>query len=97
MSGADVLTFASGIIMCVIGVCTFVTGMTGRAKGLGILSQKVDEALRGIEEIKQTLTEQRTWREGVVEELSEHREQLHTLFNRVNALEAWKENITNEH
>ena len=59
LTPAETITFVIGVIMCVLGVCSFVIGMTGRAKSDGVLSNKVDSALQGIEEIKQTLAEQR--------------------------------------
>jgi len=65
MTPFEVLTFASGIIMCVLGVCTFVVGLTTRAKSDGILTNKVDTALKGIAEIQETLKEQRDWREDI--------------------------------
>lgn len=65
MTPFETLTFAAGIIMCVLGVCTFVVGLTSRAKSEGILTNKVDTALKGIAEIQETLKEQREWREDI--------------------------------
>lgn len=87
MSPTETLTWACGILMCIIGVCTFVSGMVNRAKGDGILSNKVDNALKGIEDIKTTLLEQRTWRDSINKALTEHSEKIKTLFNRINSLE----------
>lgn len=87
MSPTETLTWACGVIMCVIGICTFVSGIISRAKGEGVLSNKVDTALKGIEDIKTTLSEQRTWREATNKALTEHSEKIKTLFNKVNSLE----------
>lgn len=84
---ADTITFLCGIIMCIVGISTFVTGMITRAKGDGILSNKVDNALKGIDEIKRTLSEQRDWREEMSVATERQQQQIDTLFRRVSALE----------
>lgn len=45
------------IIVCLIGVFTFIVGIASRAKGDGAVVQKVDQALVGISELKQDLRE----------------------------------------
>ena len=45
------------IIVCIIGILTFITGISSRAKGDGAVVQKVDQALVGISELKQELRE----------------------------------------
>jgi peptidoglycan hydrolase CwlO-like protein len=87
MSPTETMTWACGILMCIIGICTFVSGIVNRAKGDGVLSNKVDNALKGIEDIKTSLSEQRTWRDATNKALTEHSEQIKTLFNKVNSLE----------
>lgn len=95
MTPADTITFSIGIIMCVIGVASFVVGITQRAKSDGVLSNKVDSAVKGIEEIKTTLSEQRDWREDIGITVERHNQQLNTLFRRVDALE--KEQTFQQH
>lgn len=95
MSPTETITFTIGIIMCVIGVASFVVGITQRAKSDGVLSNKVDSAVKGIEEIKKTLSEQRDWREDIGITVAEHSQQLNTLFRRVEALE--KEQTFQQH
>lgn len=87
MSSAQTVTFICGIIMCLIGVSTFVSSMISRAKGDGILSNKVDTALKGIDEIKSSLNDQRRWREEIAVLTAKQDEQIETLLKRVNALE----------
>ena len=87
LTPAETITFVIGDIMCVLGVCSFVIGMTGRAKSDGVLSNKVDSALQGIEEIKQTLAEQRNWREDIGILVEGHSQKIETLFKRVSTLE----------
>lgn len=95
LSPTETITFTIGIIMCVIGVASFVVGITQRAKSDGVLSNKVDSAVKGIEEIKTTLSEQRNWREDIGITVAEHSQQLNTLFRRVEALE--KEQTFQQH
>ena len=87
MTPSQTITFICGIILCVIGVATFVTGLVSRAKEDGALSNKVDTALKGIDEIKQTLSEQRNWRETIGIELENHEQKIDTLFNKVESIE----------
>lgn len=87
MTPTDTITFSIGIIMCVIGVASFVVGITQRAKSDGVLSNKVDSAVKGIEEIKAALSEQRDWREDTGITVERHTQQINTLFRRVDALE----------
>ena len=49
------ITFVCGIIMCVIGVASFVTSMVNKARQEGVLISKVDTALSGIESIKEDI------------------------------------------
>lgn len=87
MTPSQTITFICGVILCVIGVATFVTGLVSRAKEDGALSNKVDTALKGIDEIKQTLSEQRDWRETIGIELENHEQKIDTLFNKVESIE----------
>lgn len=87
MTPSQTITFICGVILCVIGVATFVTGLVSRAKEDGALSNKVDTALKGIDEIKQTLSEQRNWRETIGIELENHEQKIDTLFNKVESIE----------
>lgn len=87
MTPSQTITFICGVILCVIGVATFVTGLVSRAKEDGALSNKVDTALKGIDEIKQTLSEQRDWRETIGIELENHEQKIDTLFKKVESIE----------
>lgn len=87
MTSSQTITFICGVILCVIGVATFVTGLVSRAKEDGALSNKVDTALKGIDEIKQTLSEQRNWRETIGIELENHEQKIDTLFKKVESIE----------
>lgn len=72
------------IIACMIGVLTFVVGMNSRSKEDGILLQKIDQALDGIEDLKKDLKEV-SQNEHTLELLvRSHDEQIKTLFNTMN-------------
>lgn len=87
MSSAQTVTLICGIVMCFIGVLTFIASMVSKAKGDGILSNKVDTALKGIDEIKSSLNDQRRWREEIAVITARQDEQIDTLFKKVKALE----------
>ena len=87
LTPTETITFTTGLILCAVGVATFIVNMLTRAKNDGILANKVDTALKGIEEIKQTISEQRSWRELISKEISAHDEQIKTLFNKIEEIE----------
>lgn len=51
------LTLAIGIVSCVIGVSTFVSGMIARSKNEGQTFEKINQCIKGIDEIKKDLKE----------------------------------------
>ncbi len=87
MTATETVTFVIGIVMCIVGVLTFIGSLVKGARNDGILANKVDTALAGIEEIKKTLSEQRTWRETMGQKVEAHEQQIKTLFRRVETLE----------
>ena len=87
MTPTQAITFFCGVIMCVIGIATFVSAMLTRARKDGQLEYKVDSALKGIEEIKESLNKTQVWKENIALKLQSHEEQIITLFNNYSALE----------
>ena len=87
MTPTQAITFVCGIIMCVIGIATVISAMLTRARKDGQLEYKVDSALKGIEEIKETLNKTQTWKESIALKLQSHEEQIITLFNNYSVLE----------
>lgn len=81
MTPAQTVTFVSGIIMCVIGVATFISALISRARKDGQLEYKVDAALKGIDEIKTTLNSTHLWQEDIALKVQSHEEKIRTLFN----------------
>lgn len=83
----DSITFMIGIITCLVGVFTFISGMMQRSKNDGALENKVDNALKGIDEIKATLNEQQDISGEMRVVAAEQQQQINTLFRRVEVLE----------
>ena len=87
MTPTQAITFVCGVIMCIIGVATFVSALLTRARKDGQLEYKVDAALKGIDEIKATLSHTQSWQENIGLKVQSHEEQIITLFNNQTALE----------
>lgn len=81
MTPSQTVTFVSGIILCVIGVATFISALITRARKDGQLEYKVDAALKGIDEIKTTLNTTHIWQEDIALKVQSHEEKIVTLFN----------------
>lgn len=50
------IVFVCGVISCILGIATFVTGMVTRARNDGKLEAKLGFCLQGIEEIKTSIS-----------------------------------------
>lgn len=87
MTPAQTVTFLCGVVMCIIGVATFLSALLTRARKDGQLEYKVDAALKGIDEIKATLNYTHSWQENIGLKVQSHEEQIVTLFNNNAALE----------
>ena len=55
--------------------------MTARAKNDGILVQKINQAIEGIEELKSDVKSISTSQQDLALAVNSHEEQIHTLFN----------------
>lgn len=84
---ASTITLLAGIISCLIGICTFVVGMNSRAQKTGILEQKVDQAVSGIEEIKSELKSTSKAHNALALQTTSQEERITTLFTRLDNLE----------
>ncbi len=87
MTPTQTVTFVCGVIMCAIGIATFISALLTRARKDGELEYKVDAALKGIDEIKSTLSHTQSWQESIGLKVQSHEEQIITLFNNQSALE----------
>ena len=83
----DYILFACSIVACIVGVLTFIAGMVGRAKNDGILVQKINQAIEGIEELKADLKTVTTTEQSLALMVQSHEEQIKTLFKTVNSSE----------
>lgn len=81
------ILWACSIIACVIGVATFVVGMKQRSTSDGVLLQKVNQALEGIEELKTDSKANMRTQHAIELKLSTHEEQIHTLFNQLQSVD----------
>lgn len=80
----DTVLFVCSIIACVIGVLTFVVGMNTRAKNDGILVQKINQAIEGIEELKTDVKSVSNNQQSLALMVRSHEEQIKTLFRMAN-------------
>lgn len=74
------ITFVCGVIMCIIGVATFISAMMQRARKDGQLEYKVDQILKEIDEMKRSQELRGDRLEKVENTISTHTEQIKTLF-----------------
>lgn len=57
MNTISIITCIVGIIGCVIGVATFISAQITKAKQDGMLIAKIDQCVKGIEDIKSDIKE----------------------------------------
>lgn len=80
----DYILFVCSIVACVIGILTFVVGMNGRSKEDGILVQKINQAIEGIEELKVEVKNVASNEQSLALLVTSHEEQIKTLFRLCN-------------
>ena len=76
----DYILFACSVVACIIGVFTFVVGMNGRAKNDGVVVQKINQAIEGIEELKSDVKGLSSSQQSLALLVNSHEEQIKTLF-----------------
>lgn len=81
------IIFVCGIISCVIGVASFVTGMVSRARNDGKLEAKLGFCLQGIEEIKQSIQTISTKQSMHNTNITECKQDIKRVDEKVNRLE----------
>ena len=84
----DYILFVCSIVACLIGILTFVVGMNGRAKNDGIVVQKINQAIEGIEELKSDVKGLTTNQQSLALLVNSHEEQIKTLFNMMHSSDA---------
>lgn len=77
-----------GIIGCVIGVATFTSAQITKAKQDGMLIAKIDQCVKGIEDIKSDMKEKNKEFDSVIDEhtreIVELQTQMKTVFKQLN-------------
>lgn len=83
----EYISFVCSVILCVIGVATFVVGMNTRSKNDGAMMQKLDQAIDGIEELKTDMKEVKDNQHKSDLKIQSHEDQIKTLFKMANNAE----------
>lgn len=83
----DTIALICSIVLCVIGVATFVSSMINKARQDGQIITKLDFCLQALDEVKKDFSSHREISEQIRLDLTTHEEQIHTLFNRVTNVE----------
>lgn len=86
MDGATI-TLLIGVISCIVGILTFISGRMTRAERDGRFAEKLDTCARGISEIKTKLDIQDAAQNQQNITLGEHEQRLKILETRVKSLE----------
>lgn len=76
----DIVSLVCSVILCGIGIATFVGGMTSRSKSDGVLMQKLDQAIDGIEELKTDMKIVKDNQHASDLKIQHHEDQIKTLF-----------------
>ena len=77
------ISFICSVILCIIGVATFVVGMMTRSKNDGVMVQKLDQAIDGIEDLKTDMKEVKDNQHKSDLKIQSHEDQIKTLFRMV--------------
>lgn len=84
MNTVSIIGCVVGIIGCVIGVATFVSAQLTRARQDGVLVAKVDQCVKGIDELKSDVKERDDKFDKVIDEhtrdIAELKTQMHTVL-----------------
>lgn len=87
MNTVSIIGCVVGIIGCVIGVATFVSAQLTRARQDGVLVAKVDQCVKGIDELKGDVKERNEKFDEVIDQhtkdISELKAQMHTVLNKL--------------
>lgn len=82
------ITLIIGIVGCIIGVCTFISGRMARAERNGSMETKITQALEGIESINRKLEASSLTQHNIDLTVHSHDEQIKTLFRQYSELRA---------
>lgn len=79
----EYISLICSVVLCIIGVATFVVGMSTRSKGDGAMMQKLNQAVDGIEELKTDVKEVKVNQHQSDLRIQSHEDQIKTLFNMI--------------
>ena len=82
------ITLIVGIVGCVIGVSTFVSSLLNKAQTNGVLEQKIEQALQGIDEIKTQVKDSAASQTNISLTVQSHTEQIKNLYKAIDELKA---------
>lgn len=80
------ITLIIGIVTCVIGVSTFVGSLQNKAQNNGVLQQKLEQAIQGIEEIKKQVEKSNAVQSEINIQITSHSEQIRTIYKTIDEL-----------
>ena len=84
MNAISIIGCVVGIVGCAIGVATFVSAQLTRARQDGVLVAKVDQCVKGIDELKTDVKERNEKFNSVIDEhskdIAELKTQMHTVM-----------------
>ena len=81
------ISLICSVLLCSVGVATFLVGMNARSKSDGAVVQKLDQAIDGIEELKVDMKEVKDNQHKTDLKIQSHEDQLKTLFKMINNAE----------
>lgn len=92
------VTFIAGIISCIIGISSFVTGRMQKAEQNGALEAKINQALEGIAQANAKLEANSNMQTSIRLDIERHDGEIKTLFNQFKDFRetAHRENETRE-
>lgn len=89
------ITLIVGIVGCVIGVSTFVSSLLNKAQTNGVLEQKIEQALQGIDEIKMQVKDSAASQTNMSLTVQSHTEQIKNLYKAIDELKARIKTVEN--
>ena len=89
------ITLIVGIVGCVIGVSTFVSSLLNKAQTNGVLEQKIEQALQGIDEIKTQVKDSAASQSNMSLTVQSHTEQIKNLYKALDELKARVKTVEN--
>lgn len=87
MDISGIITVAISFTMCIIGVLTFISGRLSKAEKDGRLAEKLDTAVKGIDEIKAKLSSQEHMQNKQSIVLEQHEQRIRNLEGQIELAE----------